>query len=402
MSNFLKGLAKFFAVIFAILFSITLITALLLFNIDQQMFKPETYVSALENANIYQNLPELVSRMIITTSTYNPCAEAPLTCENISHELSACYEQALGTDRLALLRKGSEQPTESEKQAILSCAKKFGNETTSSQTGMPAFMQNLTEADWTYLIQSLLPPEDLKSLTESLFNQLFAYLNGDTDSIVLPLDRLKENLSSESGVDALLHLIRTRPLCTLDDMVQIVFGNLPFCNPSEEVLQLIMPLLQDQLNAAAKAIPDQVTVIPPAPGENNSLVDSLKVARFIMRASPMISLAFLFLVTLLAVRTPKDWMRWWGIPLFFAGIIVLAIGVISIPILNSLWLNFVTPYFPSYLPPEISTTAHDVVMAVLQKLGKWIMVEAGIITILGLGAWIGSFLVKPKGGIKSY
>jgi hypothetical protein len=326
---------KFFAVIFAILFSVTLMMALLLFNIDQQMFKPETYVSALENANIYQNLPALIIRTITTQAT-------------------------------------------------------------SEQSGMPTFMQNLTEADWTYLIQTLLPPEDLKSLTESLFNQLFAYLNGDTDSVVLPLARLKENLSGENGVGALLHLIRTKPLCTLDDMVQIMFGDLPFCNPTEEVLQLIMPLLQDQLNAAAKVIPDQVTIIQPAPAGNNNLVTGLKVARFIMRTSPMISLAFLFLVTLLAVRTPKGWMRWWGIPFFFAGAIVLAIGLISVPIINLLWLNFVAPYFPTYLPTEITAEAHDVIMAVLRELGKWIMVEAGIITILGLGAWIGSYFVKGK------
>jgi hypothetical protein len=202
-------------------------------------------------------------------------------------------------------------------------------------------------------------------------------------------------------MDALFHLIRTQPICTLDDLLQIMGGYLPFCNPTEEVLQLVMPLLQEQLNAAAKIIPDQVTVIRPAPAGSNGPVTGLRLARFIMRASILIPFVFLFLVTLLAVRTPKGWMQWWGIPLFFAGAITLAVGLVALPILNLLWVNYVVPRFPAYLPGELVSVAHGFVVAVFQEFIKWIIVEAGIITLLGLGAWIGSYFIKNKNRLPS-
>jgi hypothetical protein len=45
--------------------------------------------------------------------------------------------------------------------------------------------------------------------------------------------------------------------------------------------------------------------------------------------------------------------------------------------------------------------AYDFVIAILREFRKWIMVEAGIIAILGLAAWIGSYFIKGRNEVSS-
>ena len=396
MGNFLKGLAKFLAVLSAIAFVITAVAALLLLNTEQRMFKAETYTAALEKQNIYQELPALVSRTIVSAGAFDPCAQNPLTCEDISPELNACYKQVLGADRMMVLQGGVEQPTEAEQQSILSCVEKFRSGTASTPGGMPPYMQILTTADWEFLVRSILPPQDLQTMAEDFLTQLFAYLNGETDRVSLSLAPLKKNLSSQPGLDALLQLIRSKPDCTLNDLIPIMNGSLPFCNPGEIVLQPIQPLLQEQLNMAANSIPEALIAIPPGQAGSNSPFARLQLARNIMRLSFMVPLVFLLLVTAFAIRSLRGWMQWWGIPLFFTGLITLIICLGTLPMVNLFWGNFIVPRFPAFLPNELVSAAHDIALAILRELGKWIMVEAGVITSLGLGAWIGSYFISNQ------
>lgn len=396
MSNFLKGLAKFLAILCAIAFAITAVAALLLLNAEQRMFKAETYTAALQKQDIYQELPALVSRMIVSAGAFDPCAQNPLTCEDISPKLDACYQQVLGADRMTVLQGGAEQPTEAEQQSILSCVEKFRAGTASKPGGMPPYMQILTAADWEFLVRAILPPQDLQTMTEDFITQLFAYLNGETDTVSLSLAPLKKNLSSQAGLDALLQLIRSKPDCTLNDLMPIMNGSLPFCNPGDIILQPIQPLIQEQLNMAANSIPETINAIQPGQAGTAIPVAKLQLARSIMRLSFMVPLVFLLLVTAFAIRSLRGWMQWWGIPLFFTGLITLAICLSALPIMNIFWVNFFVPRFPAFLPTELVTAAHDIVVGILREFGKWIMVEAGVITSLGLGAWVGSYFISDQ------
>lgn len=408
--------ARFIAAIFAILFVITAVLALLLFNVERQLFNPNLYKRALTEQQIYKHLPGIIGELMTTSMSYNPCAQNPLVCEDISAELRACYTQRLGEERYTALTSGQDQPTEAdEKEAIQPCLDKYGAPTENGnedQGGPPAFMQNLTAADWEAIIEALAPPELLQALTENVLDQVFAYLNGETATVKISLLKLKERITGQAGQDALQQLMAAQPPCTEEQLVQIAAGALGgeggmvFCNPPEEILAIMLPELQSQLGSLATKIPDEAVIIKPytgplgaTPGGGPLSADPLTTIRYVrlgLRWSPLLPFAFLLLVTLFGVRSLKSWLRWWGIPIFFAGGIALVLGIALLPAMNWAWNAFVITKIPPFLSADIGRIGHGLASFILQGLSKQIIIQTTILIIIGLAAWVGSYFIKDR------
>jgi len=353
MRQFLTGVAKFFTAVFAILFVITAVLALLLYNAGQQLFNPGLYKKALVSQNVYERLPGIISVMLTTGQT------------------------GLG----------------------------------GAAGGMPPFMSNLKASDWETIIITLLPPADLQAMTEKTIDGLFAYLNGETDSVTISLVGLKARLAGPPGSEAVKQLIISQPSCTLDELAQISGGigaestGIFLCAPGEDLLNLVLPKVQEQLNAAITTIPDHVTIIKPAPpaavssnpgpfGINNDPIRVLILMRMIIRLSPFLPLACLLLVTLFGVRSIKGWMRWWGIPIFITGAITLSISLTSLPLFEIVWVNFAAPRIPAFIPIDISNISHNLVYYVAHTLMEKIVLQSVILLVISLAAWIGSYYVE--------
>ncbi|MBU2611697.1 MAG: hypothetical protein KJ606_12250 [Chloroflexi bacterium] len=414
MRKVLTFFARFIAAIFAILFVITAVLALLLFNVERQLFNPNLYKRALTEQQIYKHLPGIIGELLTTSMSYNPCAQNPLVCEDISAELRACYTQRLGEERYTALASGQDQPTEVEKEAIQPCQEKYGapTENGGGQGGPPAFMRNLTARDWETIIAILLPPAELKALAENTLDQIFAYLDGKTDSVKIPLSKLKERITGPAGQDAIQQLIIAQPPCTGEQLVQMAAGALGgeggmvFCNPPEEILAIMLPELQSQLGSLATKIPDEAVIIKPytgplgaTPGGGPLSADPFTTIRYVrlgLRWSPLLPFAFLLLVTLFGVRSLKGWLRWWGIPIFFAGGITLVLGIALLPAMNWAWNAFVIPKIPPFLPADIGRIGHDLASFILKDLSKQIIIQTTIFIILGLAAWVGSYFIKDR------
>ena len=420
MRQFLTGVAKFFTAVFAILFVITAVLALLLFNAGQQLFNPRLYKNALVSQNVYERLPAVVSVMLTTSASVNPCLQNPVVCEDISPELKVCYEQGLGSDRYVTLASSQDQPNNAEKQIIQGCLDTDSRRQTSGQTGldgiaggmgMPQFMSNLQASDWENIITTLLPPADLQAMTEKTIDGLFAYLNGETDSVTISLVGWKARLAGPPGSEAVKQLILSQPSCTLDELAQISdeakseSAGMVLCNPGEDLTNLVLPTVQEQLNAVITTIPDHVIIIKPAPpaaassnpgplGINNDPIRVLILIRMIIRLSPFLPLACLLLVTLFGVRSIKGWMRWWGIPIFIIGAITLSISLTSLPLFEIVWVNFAAPRIPAFIPIDISNISHNLVYYVAHTLMEKIVLQSVILIVISLAAWIGSYFIE--------
>ncbi len=423
MRKFFTVLARFIASIFAILFVITTILAILLTTINQQMFNATLYKNALVEQSIYERLPEIVGLAVTSTNSFlsNPCAKNPLACsiDGASPELQACLTTALGQTAYEAIGSGQRSPTDVELQLAQPCLDQYGASQTSgsqsdprdsgSGSGMPSFCKNLTAANWQAIITILLPPADLKTMTESTFDQLFAYLNGGTDTVTVPLDKLKERLTGTAGKDLILQLINSQPTCTVQDLAQAISGTnnggMVLCKPPELMLPLLIPLLQEQLNSAAAGIPDKAVLIkPPAVGSLNpgsgpfgtDPITTIRTVRLMMRFSPLVPLVFLLLVTLFAVRSPKSWLRWWGIPIFVSGAIALGLGISALPAFNTAWIMYIVPRIPPYIPADIAGIGQKLVRSIVHTLTGGIVLRALILLAFGLAAWIGSYFIKTK------
>lgn len=323
MSAFKKGLA----VSLAILFILSTLGALLAFNLERTAFDAETYRQAFANQQFYDLLPGIMAK------------------------------------RLA----GSV-----------------------AAESLPPALQGISAAQWEHFIRDLLPPETLQAMGDEALGSLFAYLNGQAETVQVSLAPLKQSMTSDRGVQAVLAAFRAQPDCTLAQLAQMTMGALGneqiiLCNLPEEFYPLITPLVQAQLQAAAAALPDQFTLRGRQPGGfQDSARRRLQTMRLAMRLSPLLPLAFLFALTILVVRSLRDWLMWWGIPMLIAGLLGILTGFAYEPIYTSLFNNRLVPRLPKLFSFEMINALRKFTIELLHKTVEQVLLYALILTAIGL------------------
>jgi len=388
-------LANFLAGLNAILFIITAIIALLLFNLERQAFDPNTYKKALLSQNIYEQMPSILGEVLTSSANFNPCASNPIACaaEDRSPEAIACFENVLGKEAYAATSQNKRAPTEAELKSAQHCIDQYNQPAQPSQSGgAPAYMSKLTASDWETILSNILPPDDLKTMTEQVFDQIFAYMNGDVDSARLSMIAFKTRLARPEGIRAVLTLMNAQPPCTQEQLDQMTASppqdqqKFEICNPPADKIETIGPLIETQLKSALSGIPDQVTLIPAEPSNARGMtpLQVIKLARWIMRLSFLIPLIFLLGILLFVVRSRIAWLRWWGWPMMIAGIFVSAIGFISSPLINSYLPAFIAGRMPFFMPVVIVKTSGDLASAVARQILYPVGWEGLLLAIIGM------------------
>ncbi len=427
-------IAKSIAALFAVLFVATTILVSLLIGFDHTLLRAGTYKRALAENGVYEQLPSLVAEQLSLVKDFlaDPCGANPLGCsiDGASPELEACLMDVLGEDAYMEIGTGQRSPTEAELQDSAPCLEQFhgapqpGPESGSPDESQPSsdrsiagpqmtYLENLSSGQWQALILHLLPPDELREMTETMLDQLFAYLNGETDTAKMPLVKLRARLTGQAGRDLLSLLIDAQPPCTEEQQAQINSGDFGgegqpplVCAASGEALEKQMTELQGQLNEASTKIPDEAALVKPPSASDPSSGGgplgkdphaALQKIDTTIRLSPLLPLALLLLVTLFGVRSLKCWLRWWGIPFFVAGLIPLCIGIAALPAFEWAWVRYAVPRFPPlFSTSSLITLGHDLAHSVVRDLAIWITIETGLITLTGLGAIVGSYYVKPR------
>ena len=121
----MNPLNKTLATICAILFTLSAVTAMVLFNFDRSAFTAETYQKAFAREDFYNKLPAVMAE--------------------------------------AMTNSGADQ------------------------SQFPVVMQGMSREAWEGFFRSLLPPEMLRVMGDDMLNSAFAYINRETDSIQLNL-----------------------------------------------------------------------------------------------------------------------------------------------------------------------------------------------------------------------
>lgn len=327
-----------------------------------------------------------------------------------SAELQACLIGALGQEAYDALASGQRRPNETEYEQMVPCLAQFGlpaapAEASDQQGGPPEMFTNLTAEDWEQIIAAILPPEEAKALIEQALDQVFAYLNGETDTARISLVDFKAHLAGPAGVDALLPLLRAQPDCTPEEIAALTIPgerlpeDFPLCNPPEEMIPQLKAMLETQLQYLIADIPNEATLIKPSSAPNpeeGGPLQGIQFLRLLMRLSPILPIAFLLLVTMLVVRTLKGWLRWWGEPLLISGALGLLLGWLTMPVFRLAFAGFVAPRIPSGLPPQFMEFTGDVLGAILQNLISPVIWQAALLGMLGLTMLIGAAFVRRE------
>lgn len=410
MAAFLKFLSRFFAILCAILFVVTAIIALLLFSLERRVFDPDTYKQALLDQNIYERMPAILGGILSSSQSFNPCNSNPIACglEERSPEAAACFEDALGTDVYADLSQNKRTPTDAELKSAQPCIDQY-NEPQQPQGGPPAYLNNLTARDWETIIAIVLPPEELKAMTEQAFDQIFAYLNGEVNSAQLSMIALKKRLAGRDGTNAVLALMNAQPACTQEQTDRMTANpseenqEVEICRPPADKVPSIEALIQTQLRGALSRIPDQVTLLKPeaAGSSGGTPLKGIGLARLIMRLFVMIPLMFLLGVTIFVVRSLVTWLKWWGWPLLLTGLFVSIFGFISFPLIDSFLPKLIAARIPASAPAILVKTSGQLAGAVAYQILKPIGWEGLILTIIGLAMIIYAAYAMKKEGVQT-
>lgn len=337
----MQTIGKILAGVCAILFVVAGVAALLLFNIERKAFLSESYKRAFESQNIYERMPAILASVLSEAILGNGTGEPG--------------SEELGTNNLISI------------------------------------------------LLSLLPPQEIKTLTDTTLDSVFAYLNGDADSAVISLASLKLYLASPAGADVILKLLENQPGCTAEQLLQMTIGALTggefiFCNPPPEAMGLIRPLVETQLQITASLFPDQMTLIPNVQsGTENDPRRGLNRIRAWMKITPVFPLIFILCITILAVRNLTSWLNWWGYPFLITGAIGLVISVIGMPIVGFIIQTILENQGAGIISPTLLTTMRETLNAVARQILNPVAIQALILTFLGFGMILGAFFLTRRG-----
>ncbi|TET32051.1 MAG: hypothetical protein E3J69_09410 [Anaerolineales bacterium] len=361
----MRTCGRLIAGVFALLFIVSASIMLLLYNLDATLLSSEAYKIALIEENIYARLPGFVVQQIQHGLMSDPCLDSPDQCDGDS--------------------------------------------------GPPAYLRLLSDDDWEYLIATLLEPEWLQTTAESVLDQVFDNLNSDSppEPISISLVDLKTKFEGPVGYQALLALLNKQPPCTTEQILQIgaaqLFGGemdeFLLCNPPAILMDVVEPLMRVAIQSAASAIPEEMTFEHPFSDVSGSTditafgddpIQSFFIARSFLRFGFLIPIAFLFLVTVFAVRSIRDWLLWWGVPFLLTGLIGLSLSALSLPILGWVVPQLIDAAVPASVTPEIVAIGMDLGNALFRQVTQKIMVQAGIMAAIASGFVISAFFVKPS------
>lgn len=333
----MKIFQKILAIIFAVLFVVTAIAALILFNFDRNAFTAETYQKAFTNADFYTQLPAVMAETMVSTTT--------------------------------------------------------------DQEKLPVVMRGMSIQAWDAYFRTLLPQDVLKAMGDEALNSVFAYLNMQTNSAQLSLAPLKASMVSDTGVQAVFTILKTQPDCTLRQMGQMATdllsnGQIEFCNPPEDMLPLLTPMIQGQMQVASLAIPDQVTIIS-APPENDPR-QKLQTVRVVMRLSPLVPLVFLLLLTVIIVNSLKSWLNWWGLPFIVTGGLAALMSLSGAPVIGAVFQRILVNRMPAFLPTLMLDYASNLSSAMVQTLLAPVLWQGLILALIGSVMVMGAYFIKTN------
>jgi hypothetical protein len=318
---------KTIAAICAALFVIAGVPALLMFNIEQKAFSSATYKQAFETQRLYERMPALMAATLSSTLSQNGA--------------------------------------------------------------LPPFLKELTAEEWQTTISTLLPPEELRAMTDQTLDSTFDYLNFRSNSVVISLLPVKARLAGDGGVNIVRDFLHTQPDCTLDQLTQmglgLLSGNVALCNPPEEAIGFLAPFIQSQLQAVTATFPDQIDLVPGTEsGTPNDPRLKLQWIRSGISFSPFFLFLLLLAIAVFAVRSIRDLLVWWGWPLLITGGLAALIALAGSPLIGAVLQLIIQIYGAAFLPPTLASAIGETASAVAGQMLVPVILQGLLLAAIGL------------------
>jgi hypothetical protein len=178
-------------------------------------------------------------------------------------------------------------------------------------------------------------------------------------------------------------------------------GQIALCSPPEQAIGLLTPLIQSQLQAMTAVIPDQVTFIPAvASGTAADPRGRLNAVRSGVKLLAFVPIAFLFGLTIFAVRKLLDLLAWWGWPLLFAGGSGVLIGLFGSPLVGGVLQLLIQTQGPRFIPSSLASSIAETARAVAHQMLGPVVIEGSILGFVGLCMVIAAPILAQGGRLE--
>jgi hypothetical protein len=378
----------FFAGTLAGLFIISTVVVLLLYFPTKQLLNPDFYKQSLVNHQIYQRLPEYIAQSLATGMTQDLCSQNPDSPDCINGE--SPISGVTPNDR------------------------------------PPIYFLILNQQDWETILTDLIDPSWIQMQTESVIDQIFHILLISPDPLNTPIDisleNVKANLAGEGATEAFLKILDAQPTCSLDQVLGLLNLGLGLpstidtilCRPPDYVISELTPVIQSFLISVANLIPDQVSINPLDTFLNTSSIETspslsttplpyqiqtLRLSNKAISLSPLVPFFLISLVTLIAVRSLRDFLIWWGSSLLSSGLFALLLSISILPIRNWALVQILPSDrnafmgIPGFL---LDLGFDDLIREMTSQLLSSIVIPAGLISLIGLLMLLGLVFLKNR------
>lgn len=332
----------------AMIFLVVTSSAVWFFNINRTLFSAETYATAFEDENLYQEFPSVVLR-----------------------GLAIDVEVASDSDA-------------------------------SNTVNFQDIADNLDESDWDSIAQQILPPEYLQEQVERNLPLFVDYLNAETTALDIRFDTalIIENLLGPPGEQMVNRIIISWDDCTPEEEEALASyfadedGTFPYCRPANAALESQMfTLLGETKDGLAEDIqreaPEQWSLRETIAEEENMSLEEVDRELFIAIQQPAIAFrnmvpliflipsAFLAMIVIVSVRSTPGFFRWMGWPIAITGLATLLPLLAFTPVL----VDILTA--DSELSANAERAYRELVRSLILSLSTPILVQGAAMVIGG-------------------
>jgi len=362
---------RLLAWIFAALFVISSIGVIITFFPTRKLLSPDFYKQALEDVRIYQRLPESIARQLATNFTQK-----------------------------------SEKSTLTENP--------------------PVYLLILDQEEWESILIDLVDPTWLQSQTENILDQLFEILLSSPDPVNTPIEvsllEVKTRLAGPEGIQAFNQILNAQDPCSVNQLMGLLQLGLGMdtsidsllCRPPDYIISELNPVVESFLSAAVAQVPDQLSfnlplsMLDSSPGVNPAnlnqgeipaQIKTLRRTNTLISWSLLLPLLLITMMTIFAVRSLRDLLRWWGGTFLTAGLISLTLSLSLFPVVD--W------GFNNLIPSETSSNFELTALLVQLGIGDLsrelsnvlimsVVIPASVLAIIGFALLLGSYLLTQS------
>jgi hypothetical protein len=270
----------------------------------------------------------------------------------------------------------------------------------------------LEQSNYDAVMRQVFPPDWVRAQSESLIDQLLAYLNFETDQLVLLVDfrPVKAHLGGQGSAEVASIIVSGLPLCDAQELLEFTLRaltgqaeGLPLCRPPDLFIGLANLLVSGLLQGFALALPEQVDLAGSlrlaalASGGRSDAVLSAwfglyRVFRMVGPLLPWLALLCLALTGFFARKTARGPLYWLGAGLLLPGmaalLMALLLGLTSGLIIPALVGQFVGPSPILFTPlVEMLTTVNAQFIREAASLGITSAVLGA--AVLAASLWFG-------------